>query len=153
MSLEEKLDEAIRDAMKGRRADELACLRMIKSLVAEKRTAPGFTGGVNDELVLGVMASYSKKLAKTIDEVEKAGRGDNPVLESYRFEIELLKNWLPEKMDEAATRKLVRETLVETGLSGPAAAGRLMGLLMKSHRDQLDAALVKRIVGEELAVG
>jgi len=150
MSLEQKLDDAIKDAMRARNQPELACLRMIKSLVAEKRTAPGFTGGVTDELVLGVMSSYSKKLAKTIEEVEKAGHGDNPILQSYRFEIDLLKGWLPEKMDEAATRQLVRGIISEAGLVGPGAVGRLTGLVMKSHRDAVDPALVRKVAEEEL---
>jgi uncharacterized protein YqeY len=151
MSLEQKLDEAIKNAMRSRQQGELNCLRMIKSLVAEKRTAPGFTGGVTDELVIGVMASYSKKLAKTIEEVEGAGRGDSPVLDSYRFEIELLKGWLPQKMDEEATRALVRQLIAESGLSGAAAAGRLMGLVMKGHRDAVDPQIVKKVAEEELA--
>ncbi len=151
MSLEQKLDDAIKDAMRARNQSELACLRMIKSLVAEKRTAPGFTGGVTDELVLGVMSSYSKKLAKTIEEVEKAGHGDNPILQSYRFEIELLKGWLPERLDEVATRQLVRQIIAEAGLVGANSVGRLTGLVMKSHRDSVDPVVVRKVAEEELA--
>ncbi len=151
MALEQKLDEAIKDAMRARNQPVLACLRMIKSLVAERRTAPGFTGGVTDELVLGVIASYSKKLAKTIEEVEAAGRGDSPVLESYRFEIELLKGWLPAKLDEAATRTIVRGLIQESGLSGAGAAGRLIGMVMKGHKDEVDPVLVRKVIDQELA--
>lgn len=149
--LEKKLDEAIKDAMKGRRSEELACLRMIKSLVSEKRTAPGFTGEVTDELVLGVISSYSRKLARAIDEFIKAGRDDNPVIETYRFEIDFLKSWLPEKLDEEETRKLVRTIIVDSGLAGPSASGRLIGMVMKNHREEVDPVLVKKIIQEELA--
>jgi len=150
MSLEVKLDEAIKSAMRARQQKELDCLRMIKALVAEKRTAPGYTGGVTDELVLGVISSYSKKLAKTIEEVEKAGRGDSPVLADYRFEIELLKGWLPTRLDEAATRAIVKALIAESGLSGAGAAGRLTGLVMKSHKDEVDTAVVRKVITEEL---
>ncbi|MBP7381657.1 GatB/YqeY domain-containing protein [Myxococcota bacterium] len=151
MTYEARLDEAIKDAMRARKTADLACLRMIKALVAEKRTAPGFTGGVTDELVQGVIASYSKKLAKTIEEVEKTGRGDSPVLESYRYEIELLKDWLPTKLDEAATRDIVRGLIADSGISGPAAAGRLIGMVMKNHREQVDPVLVRKVIDQELA--
>jgi len=152
MALEEKLDEAIKNAMRARNQPELACLRMIKSLVAEKRTAPGFVGGVTDELIIGVMGTYSKKLAKTIEEVVAAGRGDSPVLETYRFEIELLKGWLPAKLDEDATRAIIRGLISESGLSGPGAAGRLTGMVMKGHKDEVDPALVRKVIEQELAV-
>jgi len=152
MALEQKLDEAIKNAMRARNQQELACLRMIKSLVAEKRTAPGFTGGVTDELIVGVIGTYSKKLAKTIEEVIAAGRGDSPVLDTYRFEIELLKAWLPAKLDEAATRAIVRAMIAESGLSGPGASGRLTGMVMKGHREEVDPALVKKVIDQELAV-
>lgn len=152
MTVAEKLDDAIREALRGRRRDELDCLRLIKSYVSEKRTAPGFVGGVTDELILGVMASYSKKLGKTIEEVEKLGRADSPVLEKYRYEIELLKGWLPTKLDEQSTRVLVRAMIAEAGLSGPVAAGRLTGLMMKSHKDEVDNQVLRKVIEEELAV-
>lgn len=152
MAIEVKLDEAIKTAMRARNQQELACFRMVKSLVSEKRTAPGFVGGVTDELILGVMSSYSKKLAKAIEEVEKAGHGDNPVLDTYRFEIELLKGWLPVKLDEPATRAIVRGLIAESGLAGAGAAGRLIGMVMKSHKDDVDPVLVRKIIDEELAV-
>jgi uncharacterized protein YqeY len=70
--------------------------------------------------------------------------------EQLRFEITYLSDFLPKKLDEARTRELVRAKLSELGVTDPKQAGRVMGALMKEHKDGLDSALTKRVVEEEL---
>jgi uncharacterized protein YqeY len=67
------------------------------------------------------------------------------------FEVDYLSRWLPKKLDEAATQALIDTTLARLGLAGdPKAAGRVVGELMKEHKDQLDGLLVNRLVRESL---
>jgi len=68
------------------------------------------------------------------------------------FEVDYLARWLPTKLDEAATRSLIAAAIAEMGVgSDPSAAGRVMGTLMKEHKDDLDGGLVNRLVREALA--
>jgi uncharacterized protein YqeY len=70
------------------------------------------------------------------------------------FEVDYLSRWLPTKLDEAATRTLVREAIEELGVaSDEKAAGRVTGHLMKQHGKDLDGATVSRVVREELSGG
>ncbi len=59
---------------------------------------------------------------------------------------------MPQKLDEAATRTLIEAKIAELGVAGDEkAAGRVTGMIMKEHKDDVDGALVNRLVREVLA--
>lgn len=153
MTIPERLDEELRRALKAGERDVVDVVRMVKSRLSEKRTSPGFQGPMTDEVAVEVIRSYVKSLEKAIEEIEGGGGAGNPILRKYRFEIEYLQKYLPQRLTEDETRDLVRRTIAETGASGPSAVGRVMGVVMKAHKDRVDGALVRRVVEEELASG
>ena len=121
--------------------------------VTRAKTAPGFSGQVDDELYRKVISSYVKKMAKAKAEYEAAGDRGKEMAEKLSWEIDYLSRWMPQTLGEEETRALVREAIAELGVSGdPQAVGRVVGHLMKSRRD-LDGATVNRIAREELASG
>ncbi|MFP5332533.1 MAG: GatB/YqeY domain-containing protein [Acidimicrobiia bacterium] len=90
-------------------------------------------------------------MQKSLAEYETLGDRGQDMAAKLRFEIEYLSRWLPSKLDEAATADLVERTIDELGVAGdPAAAGRVIGAIMKSHRDEVDGALVNRLVKDRL---
>jgi uncharacterized protein YqeY len=63
-----------------------------------------------------------------------------------------LSRWLPAKLDQESTEALVRETIAELGVAGdPKAAGRVIGQIMKTHKDDVDGGLVNRLVAAALS--
>ncbi len=153
MTIPERLDEELKRALKGGERDVVDVVRMVKSRLSEKRTSPGFRGPMTDEVAVEVIRSYVRSLEKAIEEIEGGGGAGNPILRKYRFEIEYLQQYLPQRLTEDETRDLVRRAVAETGASGPSAVGRVIGAVMKAHRDRVDGALVRRVVEEELAKG
>jgi len=150
MTIEERLTAELNQALKDGRREVVDCIRMVKTRLAEKRTSPGFTGPMTDAVAQEVIEVYQKTMRKAIAELEAAGQSGHPLCAKYRFEVDYLASYLPRKLDEAATRDLVRRVAREQGLSGPSATGRLMGAVIKAHREEVDPVLVKRIVEEEL---
>ena len=73
MALEQQLNDTLTKAMKEKDAPTADVVRMIKSKIGERRTAKGFTGTVDDALVLDVIGAYRKQLQKALVEFE---RGD-----------------------------------------------------------------------------
>ena len=152
MGLEQQLNDRLTQAIKERDARTADCVRMLKSRLQERRTAKGFSGVVDDALVLDVIGAYRKQLQKALPEYEKAGeRGAAPAAQ-LRFEIEFCDRWLPKGLDEAALRALVRERLAALGVTDGKQVGRLVGDVMKTHKGRVEAADVKR-VAEELLKG
>ena len=101
-----------------------------------------------------MIGSYVKKMEKTRQEYLELGERGEAMAAKLGFEVEYLSRWLPRKLDEEATRRLVREMIEELGVtSDEKAAGRVTGQLMKQHGKDLDGSLVSRVVREELAAG
>jgi uncharacterized protein YqeY len=150
MPLEQQLNERLTQAIKAQDMRTADALRMVKSKLQERRTAKGFSGQVDDALVLDVIGSYRKQLQKALAEYEKIGDRGAGQAEQLRFEIALCEGYLPKGMDEAALRVLVRERLGALGITDPKQVGRLVGDVMKTHKGQVEAADVKRIAEELL---
>ena len=152
MALEQALNERLMRAIKDRDAQTADALRMVKSRLQERRTAKGFSGQVDDALVLDVIGAYRKQLQKALVEFEKVGERGATQVAQLRFEIALCEGYLPKGLDEAALRDLVRERLASLGIADAKQVGRLVGDVMKTHKGQVEAGDVKR-VAEELLRG
>jgi uncharacterized protein YqeY len=146
--LTNRLTRAIKDK-DGRTAD---VLRMLKTRLQERRTAKGFSGQIDDALVLDVIGAYRKQLQKAIAEYEKLGERGAEQAARLRFEQEFCEGYLPKGMDEPAVRALVKERLSALGIADAKQVGRLIGDIMKTHKGQVEAGQVKRIA-EELLKG
>ncbi len=153
MSIHDELAAELRDAMRARDARRRDVIRQIETEVTKVKTAPGFTGEVDDDLYRKVISSYVKKMAKAKEEYEAAGERGREMAEKLSWEIEYLSRWMPQTLGEEETRALVADAIAELGVAGdPKAVGRVVGHLMK-RRDDLDGATVSRIVREELGLG
>ncbi|MEL6544057.1 MAG: GatB/YqeY domain-containing protein, partial [Myxococcota bacterium] len=94
--------------------------------------------------------SYVGSLKKGIGELEQGGEKTVALREQYQWEIDLFSQWLPTLAGADETRTLVKAALAELGVTDAKQSGRVMGHLMKSHKDKLDAGLTKKILQEEL---
>jgi uncharacterized protein YqeY len=152
MALEQDINERLTRAIKDKDLRTADVIRMVKARLQERRTAKGFSGTVDDALVLDVIGAYRKQLQKALAEYEKIGDRGAEQVAQLRFEIGLCEGYLPKGLDEAALRALVRERMQALGVTDPKQVGRLVGDVMKTHKGQVEAGDVKR-VAEELLQG
>jgi uncharacterized protein YqeY len=150
MSIEEQIGELLKASIRTRDMRTADCVRMIKTKHMERRTAAGFKGPLDDALWLDVIASYQKQLRKTREEYVAVGERGAAALPQIDFEIELCGRFLPKAADEGEVRAAVRETIARMGASDPKQVGRVVGEIMKANKGRFEAALVKRLVEEEL---
>ena len=97
--------------------------------------------GFTEQSERALVSSYVKMLKSALEPL-----GDSALAESYRAEIGLLEPYMPQLLDEAATR-VIAVPLAE----GARNLGMFMGAVMKSHKGKVDPALVRRI-GQELGL-
>jgi len=150
MALEQQLNDTLTQAIKAKDSKTADVVRMIKSRLGERRTAKGFSGEVDDALVLDVIGAYRKQLQKALGEFEKLGERGAAHAAQLHFEIGFCDRYLPKGMDEASLRTLVRERLDALKIADAKQVGRLVGDVMKTHKGQVDAAEVKRVAEEML---
>jgi uncharacterized protein len=150
MAIEQQLTAALTQAIRAKDTRTADVVRMLKTRLQERRTAKGFTGEVDDALVMDVIGAYRKQLQKALAEYDKLGERGAAQAAHLRFEIEFCERFLPKGMDAAALRTLVQERAKALGVSDPKQVGRLVGDVMKTHKGQVDAADVKKIAEELL---
>ena len=154
MTIKEELSAELIDAMKARDARRRDVIRMVETEVTLARSAPGFQGEIDDDLYRKVIASHAKKMDKAKAEFEAAGERGAAMAEKLGWEVEYLSRWLPKKLDEESTAVLVRSTIEALGVArDPKASGRVIGQIMRTHKDEVDGALVNRLVAETLSAG
>ena len=150
MAIETDLQNLLKDAMRAKDARTADCIRMIKTKHMERRTAAGFKGPLDDSLWLDVVAGYQKQLRKSREEYAAIGARGADAIAQIDFEIGFCARFLPKPASDDEVRATVRETLARLGVSDAKQAGRVVGDIMKANKGKLEAATVKRIVGEEL---
>jgi uncharacterized protein len=150
MALDRDLSDRLTQAIKTRDTRTADVLRMLKSRLMERRTAKGFSGDVDDALVLDVIGAYRKQLQKALAEYEKLGERGAAQVEPLRFEIAVCDGYLPRGLGEDDLRALVRERIGALGIGDAKQVGRLVGDIMKSHKGQVEAGDVKRVAEELL---
>ena len=150
-NIADQLAQELRDAMKARDARRRDVIRQVQTEAAVARSHPDFTGEVDDDFYVSVIAAYVKKMDKSRSEYEELGERGAAMAGKLAYEVDYLSRWLPSKLDESATRALVAAAIAELGVAGDEkAAGRVTGQLMREHGKELDGAMVNRVVREEL---
>ena len=150
MTIQEQLAAAQKTAMKRGDRQTLNAIRQIQSEISVARAAPGFSGEVDDDLFRATIATYVKRMTKARTEYEGLGERGSEQAEKLTFEIDYLSAYLPQKLDEAATRVLVEQAIADVGATDPKMIGQVIGAVMRSGED-VDGSLVARLVNEALA--
>ena len=148
MALADDLSTALKEAMKAKDKPKLDAIRQIQTEIAKKKSEKGEE--VNDELVLGVISSYVKKMAKAVDEYKSLGEKGEEMAKKIQFEIDFLTTYLPEKLSEEEVEKIVDDVLAELGDVDMSQMGRVIGAVM-AKGDGIDGSIVSKIVKGKLS--
>ena len=148
MALADDLSIALKEAMKAKDKPKLDAIRQIQTEIAKKKSEKGEE--VNDELVLGVISSYVKKMAKAVDEYKSLGEKGEEMAKKIQFEIDFLTTYLPEQLNEEEVEKIVDDVLAELGDVDMSQMGRVIGAVM-AKGDGIDGSIVSKIVKGKLS--
>lgn len=150
-NLEAQLREQLTSAIKAKDLKTANLIRMINTKIMERRTAKGFSGTVDDALVLDVIGAYKKQMEKAKQEFASAGDRAKDQIADIEFEIEWCAKWLPQQASEAELRDAVAKVVAELPQKDPKMAGRVIGAIKKQFGDRADAQLTKKIAEELLS--
>lgn len=150
MPIREEIDARLRQARRDRDERTLNVIGLLKNKVLTELKS-GSKRLEDDDLWREVLGGYVKQVKKAIPEYEKAGERGAEALQEARFEVEFCEQFLPKKLDEAQTEALVRKIASDHGIDDPKMMGKLMGLLMKDHKDEIDGALARQIAQRVLS--
>ena len=148
MALIDELSAALKEAMKAKDKPKLDAIRQVQTEIAKKKSEKGEEA--NDELVLGVISSYVKKMTKAVEEYKSLGDRGIEMAKKIQFEIDFLSGWLPEQLSEEDVAKLVDEVLADLGEVDMSQMGRIIGAVM-AKGEGIDGSIVSKLVKEKLS--
>ena len=148
MTISDDLSAALKEAMKAKDKPKLDAIRQIQTEVAKKKAEKGEEA--TDELVLGVISSYVKKMTKAVEEYQSLGDRGFEMAEKIQFEIDFLSGWLPEQLSEEEVVTIIDEVLSEMGDVDMSQMGKIIGAVM-AKADGLDGSVVSKLVREKIS--
>ena len=135
-------------SMKARDATRTTALRGIRASLIEAMKADG-SDTVTDAAALTLLRRLAKQHAESIEAFDAGGRTE--LAQEERDQLAVIEAFLPSLADEDTTRGWVRAAIEQSGAGSMKDMGRVMGLLMRDHRDEIDGKLANQIVRELLA--
>ena len=148
MSLSEKINQDLKNAMKSGDKTRLAVIRSIRALILEFEKS-----GANKELTsedeIKMLSTAAKKRKDSIEQFRNAGRND--LADTEEAELKILSEYLPKQMDENEIKNEVIRIATEIGAKTKEDFPKLMPLVMKELKGKADGKLVKSIVENLLA--
>jgi uncharacterized protein YqeY len=148
MSLQEKIQSDIADAMRSKEALKLGVLRMMKAAVKNKEIEK--MKPLEEAEVLTVLNSLVKQRKDSIEQFRKGGREE--LAQKEEAEIKIIETYLPAGASEDDIRLAVEEAIQETGASSAKDMGKVMkATLTRLAGKTADGSKVSQMVKEKLA--
>ncbi|HDS1218599.1 GatB/YqeY domain-containing protein [Stenotrophomonas sp. TWI143] len=147
MSMKQQLTDDMKAAMKAGEKDKLGVIRLINAAIKQKEVDERIE--LDDTAVIAVLDKMVKQRKDSVSQYEAANREDLAAIE--RAEIVVIEAYLPAKMGEAEIAAAIQAAIAETGATGPADMGKLMGALKPRLAGQADMGVVSKLVKQALA--
>jgi uncharacterized protein len=149
MTLEERLDADLKEAMRnGDNVSKLA-IRAVKTSITEAKVAGTEQRALSDEDVQRILQKQVKQRRDSAAEFTRGNRPD--LVAKEEAEISVLEKYLPQQMSEDEIRTRAEAVIAELGVTDQKGMGPVMKRLTADLRGQADGAVVSRIVRELLA--
>lgn len=148
MSLEQKIMEQMKDAMKAKNEAALRGLRAIKAEIIKAKTEPGANGAVSEEGETKLLQRMVKQRRDSLDIYQQQGRAD--LAQKEQEEIAVIDQFLPAQLDEAALKAELQTIIAETGATSAADMGKVMGAATKKLAGRADGKAISAAVKELL---
>jgi uncharacterized protein YqeY len=149
MSLESKIMEHMKEAMKAKNTVALEALRAIKSAIILAKTESGATDTLSEEDEVKMLQRLVKQRKDSATIFTEQGRTD--LAEPELAQIAVIEQFLPAQLSEAEVEAIVSKIITEGGFSGMASMGQVMGMASKALAGQTDgktiSTLVKKLLG------
>src|SRR6478752_3524616 len=150
MSLSQRVDSDLKEAMRARDTAKLGVLRMLKSALKYAAIAKSGAGSeLSDAEAIQVIRKQAKQRQDSIESFEKGGRTE--LADKEKEELALLNTYLPQAMSAEELEKVVRETIAELGATSKAQMGAVMKALQAKAGGRVDGKTLSAEVARRLS--
>jgi uncharacterized protein YqeY len=149
MTLQEKIDSDLKEAMRAKEAERLSVLRMVKSALTNAAIEKHGAGGkLADSDAMAVLRKQVKQRQDSVAGFEKGGRQE--LAEKERREIGILSEYLPQPLTAEEVGNIVQAAIAETGASSKAQMGQVMKIVNEKAAGRADGRTLSDAVQKAL---
>jgi uncharacterized protein len=148
MSLLERLNNDMKQAMKNKEKDKLSVIRMIKATMQNEAIKLG-KQELSEEEELTVLSREMKQRKDSLHEFDKAGRND--LVEKLQQEITVVEIYMPKQLSEEEIADIVKQAIVDVDATSKADMGKVMSAIMPKVKGKADGSLVNKLVQQHLS--
>lgn len=148
MSLEQKVMEELKQAMRAKDEVALRTLRAIKAAILVEKTS-GSNKEITEADELKMLQKMAKQRKESLEVYQQQNREDLATKEQE--ELEVIERFLPQQMSADELDAKLKEIIERTGASGPSDMGKVMGMATKELAGRADGKAISARVKELLA--
>jgi uncharacterized protein YqeY len=148
MSLQQKITEAIKTAMKAKDAVALESLRAVKSAILLAQTQSGASDILSAEEELKLLQKLVKQRKDSAAIFNEQGRTD--LADPELAQCAIIEQFLPAQLSEEEITAVVSQVIEQTGASGMKDMGKVMGMVTQKLAGQADGKTISNIVRSQL---
>ncbi len=151
MTMRERIDTALKQAMRDKDTARLATLRLINAAIKDQEIAARGKDGevsVGDDDVLAILGKMTKQRQESVRAYEEGGRID--LAERERGEVVIIEEFLPRQLGDAEVEAAIDAAIAETEASSIRDMGTVMGALKARYTGQMDFGAVGPKVKDKL---
>jgi len=152
MDMRERVNTALKEAMRSKEADRLSTLRLINAAIKDKDIAARGSGddeaGVSSDDILAIMGRMVKQRHESARAYEEGGRLE--LAEKELSEIKIIEEFLPRQLSEDEAAKAVDAAIAEVGAQSIRDMGKVMGVLKGKFTGRMDFGKAGPMVKDRL---
>jgi uncharacterized protein YqeY len=146
MSLKERIQQDMKDAMRAADKPRLGTIRLM--LAAIKQIEVDERKVLDDVEVTAVLDRMVKQRRESISQFEKAGRTD--LVDQEAAELAIIQTYLPEPLSESELNRLIHEAMAQSGAASIKDMGKVMALLKPKLQGRADMGAVSALIKARL---
>ena len=146
MTLKERLNDDLKDAMRSRDTLRRNTIRLLLSAIGYEEIAR--KGDLDDDAVTQVLTKQAQQRRDSIEAYTKGGRSD--LVAQEEAELAIVSAYLPSPLSAEEISAIVDAAIADAGASGPQDMGKVMGRVMPQVRGRADGRQVSALVNQRL---
>lgn len=146
MSLIDKINDDLKEAMKNKEKEKLSVIRMLKSAVHLSKIE--LKHDLTDDDVIGVVSKQIKMCKDSINEFSKAGRED--LVDQYQKEVDILNSYMPEQISLEDATKVIEEAFEKIKPTSQKQIGLIMKEVSPKLKGVFDMGEASKIIKDKL---
>lgn len=149
MSLLERFDDDLKEALKASESSKVSVLRMVKAAVKNKQIEKGRE--LTDDEVVSVLSTMMKQGRESIEQFRRGGRMD--LAQNEEREIAILQAYMPQQLSHDEIDRIIHDAISESSAKGAQDIGKVMRIVMPRIKGAADGRYVNQRVKELLESG